>query len=71
MRKISQARGDRVNRINYYCKNALANYLMCKYIYLNFQEPYTEMMYEKSTKEAHIWCAIRKTIRKGYKRGIE
>lgn len=60
-----------MNRINYYRKNALANYLMCKYIYLNFQEPYTEMMCQKSTKEAHIWCAIRETIRKGYKRGIE
>ena len=60
-----------MNRVNYYHKDAIANYSMCKYIYLNFQEPYTELRYQKSIKEACIWCAIRDTIRKGYKRGIE
>lgn len=57
-----------MNRINHYCRNALANHLMCKYIYLNFQEPYTELMQQKSIREVHIWYAIRKTIRKGYKK---
>ena len=57
-----------MNRINYYRKNALANFLMCEYIHLNFPELYTESRYQKSIKEARIWCAIRDTIRKGYKR---
>ena len=57
-----------MNRINHYCRDALANFLMCEYIHLNFQELYAESRYQKSIKEARIWCAIRKTIRKGHKK---
>ena len=56
-----------MNRINHYCKRAIANHLLCKYIYLNFQGPYTALMHQKSIREVHIWYAIRKSMRKGYK----
>lgn len=60
-----------MNRINYYCKNAIANHLICKRTYLNLPNPITELMCQKAIGEVHIWRTIRETIRKGYKRTIE
>lgn len=60
-----------MNRINHYHRNAIINYLICKDIHLNSRDSNTESMYRHSIKEACHWCAIRETIRKGYKRAIE
>ena len=60
-----------MNRINHYCKKAIANYTRCKGIYFNFQNTITYLLYQKAIKEADIGCAIRDTIRKGYKRVVE
>lgn len=57
-----------MNRINHYCRNAIANHLICKRIYLNLRNPITELMCQKAIGEVHIWRTIRETIRKGYKR---
>ena len=60
-----------MNRINRYHRNAIINFLRCKEIHLNSRNAVTEFMYQLSIKEAYNWCAIRDTIRKGYKRAIE
>jgi hypothetical protein len=60
--------GDRMNRINRTHRNAIINYLRCKEIHLNSRNAVSEHMYQLSIKEACHWCAIRETIRKGYKR---
>lgn len=57
-----------MNRINRHHRNAIINYLTCKEIHLNSQIADTEFVYQLSIKEAYNWCAIRETIRKGYKR---
>ena len=57
-----------MNRINSYHRKAIANHLICKYIHLNSPNLITELLYQKSIREVRSWCAIRETIRKGYKR---
>lgn len=57
-----------MNRINHYCKRAIANHLICKRIYLNSRTPLTELMCQKAIGEVHIWRTIRETIRNGYKK---
>ena len=57
-----------MNRINHYCKKAIANHLICKRIYLHSRNPITELMYQKAIGEVRIWRTIRDTIRRGYKK---
>lgn len=58
-----------MNRINRHHMNAISNYLWC--IHFNSQNTITESMYQRLIKEVCNWCAIRESIRKGYKRVIE
>lgn len=57
-----------MNRINSHHRNAIINLLRCKETRLNSRNPIAELMYQRSIKEAYNWCAIRETIRKGYKK---
>lgn len=69
-----------MNRINYkfwkawrgslYLGNlvAITNFMRCKEIPLDSWNAITESLYQKSYNEAYKWCAIKDTIRKGYKR---
>ena len=60
-----------MNRINSYHKRAIINYTRCKTIYFNFQNTITYLLYQKAIGEVNNWCAIKETIRKGYKRVME
>lgn len=57
-----------MNRINRHHRNAIINFLRCKEIHLNSRNIVSEHKYQLSIKEAYNWCAIKETIRKGYKR---
>lgn len=57
-----------MNRINYHHRNAIIKLLRYKEIHLNSRNAVTEFIYQMLIKEAYNWCAIRETIRKGYKR---
>ena len=60
-----------MNRINRIHRKTIINYTRCKEIYFNSQNFITRLLYHKSIREVCIWCAIRDTIRKGYKKAIE
>lgn len=58
-----------MNRINCYHMCATTYYLW--YIHFTSRNTITEPTYRRAIKEARVWCAIKETIRKGYKRVIE
>ena len=55
-----------MNRINLHHWIAVTTYLW--HIHFNSQNSNAKLMYQTLIKEVRSWCAIRETIRKGYKR---